>query len=112
MTSGVLLRQTAVGCAIAAVAVAAAGLLAGHPGVGMGLSGGLLLGSLNGYLIQGLLNRGVPFVAASMFRIVSFSLLVLLAAIVLRGDVWTLALGLALAQLVLVAVSIRKGLQR
>lgn len=112
MTSGVLLRQTAVGCAILAI-VAAAGLsLLGRPGTGVGLAAGLLLGSLNGYLIQGLLGRGAPFVAASLFRIIFFSSFVLIAAFMLRGDAWTVALGIGLAQLVMVAVGIRTGLQR
>ena len=112
MTSGVLLRQTAVGCAILAVAIAIAMALAGHPSIGFGLAAGLLLGSLNGYLIQGLLGRGAPFLAASLLRLVFFSSLVLLAALTLRGDAWTLALGIGIAQLVMVAVAIRKGLRR
>ena len=112
MTSGVLLRQSAVGCAILAVVVAVAASLGGHPGSGLGLAAGLLLGSLNGYLIQGLLGRGAPFVAASLLRIVFFSSLVLLAAFMLRGDAWTLALGIGIAQLVMVAVAIRKALRR
>ncbi|HKW73336.1 MAG TPA: hypothetical protein VJQ08_10965 [Candidatus Dormibacteraeota bacterium] len=112
MTSGILLRQTAVGCAVLGVAVVVGASLAGHPGAGLGVGAGLLLGSLNGYLIDGLLGRGAPFVAGSLLRLVFFSSLVLLAAFVLRGNAWTVALGIAVAQLVLVAFSIRTGLQR
>lgn len=106
-----MLRQTVVGCAILAVAGVVAGSVAGHTGWGLGIAAGLLLGSLNGYLIQGLLGRGTPFVAASLLRIVFFSSLVLIAAFVLRGQAWTVALGIGLAQLVMVAVGIRRGLR-
>jgi hypothetical protein len=112
VTTGVLLRQNAIACAVLAVAVALVTALAGHPTLGFGLASGLLLGSLNGYLIQGLLGRGAPFVAASLLRLVFFSSLVLLAALTLRGNAWTLALGLGLAQLVMAGVAIRRGLRR
>jgi hypothetical protein len=105
-----LLRQTVVGCAILAVAGAVTASAAGHMGWGLGLGAGLLLGSLNGYLIQGLLGRGTPFVAASLLRIVFFSSLVLIAALIFRGQAWTVALGIGLAQLVMVAVGVRRGL--
>jgi len=112
VTTGVLLRQNAIACAVLAVAVALGTAVAGHPTLGFGLASGLLLGSLNGYLIQGLLGRGAPFVAASLLRLVFFSSLVLLAALTLRGNAWTLALGLGLAQLVMAGVAIRRGLRR
>jgi hypothetical protein len=112
VTSGALLRQTLVGCAILAVAVVVVASAAGYPGHGFGVAGGLLLGSLNGYLIQGLMGRGAPFVASSLMRIVFFSSVVLLAAFVLRGEAWTVALGIGVAQLVMVGVGIRTGLQR
>ena len=107
-----MLRQTVVGCAILAVAAAVVASVAGHTGWGLGIAAGLLLGSLNGYLIQGLLGRGAPFVAASLLRIVFFSSLVLIAAFMLRGQAWTVALGIGLAQLVMVAVAVRRGLHR
>jgi len=51
-------------------------------------------------------------VAASLLRLVFFSSVVLLAALTLRGNAWTLALGLGLAQLVMAGVAIRRGLRR
>ena len=98
-------------CAIAAVASTAIASILGHPAAGLAMAAGLVLGSLNGYLIQGLLNRGAPFVAASLMRILFFSSLVLIAASTLRTNAWALALGIGLAQLVLVGVGIRKGLR-
>ena len=98
-------------CAIAAVAATAIAWALGHPAAGLAMAAGLVLGSLNGYLIQGLLNRGTPFVAASLMRILFFSSLVLIAAFTLRTNAWALALGLGLAQLALVGVGIRRGLR-
>lgn len=111
MTSGGLLRQTVVACSIAAVAATVIGSALGHPAAGLAMAAGLMLGSLNGYLIQGLLNRGAPFVAASLMRILFFSSLVLIAALTLRTNAWALALGIGLAQLVMVGVGIRRGLR-
>jgi hypothetical protein len=96
-------------CAIAAVAATVTAAVLGHPAAGLAMAAGLLLGSLNGYLIQGLLNRGTPFAASSLVRILFFSSLVLMGALILRNDAWALALGIGLAQLVMVGVGIRKG---
>lgn len=111
MTSAGLLRKTVVACSILSVAAVVAATAIGHLTIGLGLAAGLLLGSANGYLIQGLVNRGTPFVAASLLRIVFFTSIVLIAAITMRGAAWALALGIGLAQLVMVAVSVRKGLR-
>ena len=112
MTSGGLLRQTVLACSIAAACAAAAASVLGHVEAGLALAAGLVLGSLNGYFIQGLLNRGTPFVAASLMRILFFSSLVLIAALTLRTNAWALALGIGLAQLVMVGVGIRRGLRQ
>lgn len=108
MTSGGLVQKTVVACAIFSVAAVAGASLTGHIGLGLGFAAGLMIGSLNGYLIQGLLTRGTPFVAGSLLRILLFSSVVLLAAFALRGAAWTVALGIGLAQLVMVAFSIRQ----
>ena len=112
MTSGGLLRQTVLVCSIAAAGAAVVASALGHVEAGLAMAAGLVLGSLNGYLIQGLLNRGTPFVAASLMRILFFSSLVLFAALTLRANAWALALGIGMAQLVLVGVGIRRGLRQ
>ncbi len=111
MTSGGMLRKTVVACIAISIATAVAGLITGHTTVGFGLAAGLLLGSFNGYLIQGLLSRGTPFLASSLIRILLFSSLVLIAALMLRSMSWTLPLGIGVAQLVMVVVGIRQGLR-
>lgn len=111
MTSGGVLRKTAVTCLVVSIAAAVGGSITGYPTIGFGLAAGLLLGSFNGYLIQGLLSRGTPFFASSLLRIVFFSSVVVVAALLLRGMAWTIALGIGSAQLVMVVVSIRQGLR-
>ena len=112
MTSGGVQRQTVVACSILSVAVAVIASAIGQVTIGLGMAAGLMLGSANGYLIQGLLNRGAPFVAASLLRILLFSSLVLIAALTMRGSAWAVAMGIALAQLVMVAAGVRSGLRR
>jgi hypothetical protein len=77
----------------------------------MGIGAGLLLGSLNGYLLQALLGRGTPMVAGSLLRLVVFTSVVLVAALMLGSAAWTLPLGIGLAQLVLVGAGVRQGLR-
>jgi hypothetical protein len=111
MTSGRLLRRTVVACAAFAVASVVVGTLSGRAAYGLGVGAGLMLGSANGYLLSGLMARGAPFVAASLLRILFFSSLVLMAALMFRSSAWTLALGIGCAQLVMVAFGIRQGLR-
>ena len=112
MTSGGVLRQTVLACSILSVAVAVIATAIGHFGIGLGLAAGLMLGSANGYLIQGLLNRGAPFMAASLLRILFFSSVVLTAALTIRESAWTIALGIGLAQLVMIVAGVRSGLRQ
>ncbi|HSP09733.1 MAG TPA: hypothetical protein VLU92_09085 [Candidatus Dormibacteraeota bacterium] len=111
MMSGSLLKVTVTVCAVLAAAVAVAAALLGHASAGMGVAAGLLLGSLNGYLIQSLLGRGTPFVAGSLLRLVMFSAVALLAALLLRGEGWSVPLGIGVAQLVMVGAGVRQGLR-
>src|SRR5579859_4993227 len=111
MMSGGLLKVTVTICAVLAALVAAGGALIGHASVGMGLAAGLLLGSLNGYLIQSLLGRGTPFVAGSLLRLVMFSSIAIVAALLLRGIGWSIPLGIGVAQLVMVGAGVRQGLR-
>ena len=109
MTSGGMLRNTVAASSVLAAVIAVAGVVTDHMQVGFGVGAGLLLGSFNGYLIQELLKRGMPFVASSLLRILSLTAIVLMAAVLLRGNAWTIALGIGVAQLIMVAVSVRQG---
>jgi hypothetical protein len=111
MKSGGLLRDMVVTCAVIAVAAAGAGAITGHIATGLGLAAGLMLGSVNGYLIQGLMDRGTPFAASGVLRILLFSSFALAAAMALRSIAWTIPLGIGIAQLVMVGVGVRRGLR-
>jgi hypothetical protein len=111
MRSGGLLKTTVRACAVLAAATAAASALTGHLSLGLGIAAGLVLGSLNGYLIQALLGRGAPMVAGSLLRLVMFSSIVLVAALMLDAEAWTLPLGIGIAQLVMVGAGVRQGLR-
>lgn len=108
---GLLLKTTVTACAALAAAIVAGTALTGHLSLGLGVAAGLLLGSLNGFLIQALLGRGTPMVAGSLLRLVMFSSIVLIAALVLGTAVWTLPLGIGIAQLVMVGAGVRQGLR-
>jgi O-antigen/teichoic acid export membrane protein len=100
-----------VGCAVLAAITVIGSALTGHLGFGVGLAAGLVLGSFNGYVIQGLLARRAPFRLASLMRLVAFSGLVLVAAVLFGPQAWTVPLGIGLAQLVMVAAGVRQGLR-
>jgi len=98
-------------CAVLAAAVAAGSAITGHAPYGAGIAAGLLLGSLNGFLIQSLIRRGMPFAASSLLRLVVFSAVAVFAALTLRSVGWTIPLGLGIAQLVMVGAGVRQGLR-
>jgi hypothetical protein len=111
MRSAGVLKMTVTACAFLAAAIAIGTALFGHLPIGAGIGAGLLLGSLNGYLIQALLGRGTPMVAGSLLRLVLFTSIVVISALLLGTSAWTLPLGIGLAQLVLVGAGIRQGLR-
>jgi hypothetical protein len=106
-----MLRETVVASAVLAVAITLLAGLAGHLTFGLSVGAGLMLGSGNGYLVLVLLNHGTPFVASTMFRLISMTVLVLIASFVFGLTMWPAILGLAAAQLVMVAASVRQGMR-
>jgi hypothetical protein len=83
--------------------------LAGQWVLGAGVGTGIVLGSLNGFLIQFVLDRGAPILATSFLRLMMLTLLALLTARLLGGVVWPVVVGIAVAQLVMVGVGVRQG---
>jgi len=108
---GGILKETVAASAAAAVVAILAGALLGHFSTGAGLAAGLLIGSLNGPALTALMVRGAPFLASTILRLAAFSAVAIAVAIMLRSDAWTVLLGVAAAQGVLVATSIRRGLR-
>ena len=107
---GILKETVAASAAAAAVAILAGAVL-GHVSTGAVLAAGLLIGSLNGHALAAFMVRGAPFLASTIVRLAAFSAVAIAVSIVLRSDAWTVLLGVAAAQGVLVATSIRRGLR-
>jgi hypothetical protein len=83
--------------------------LAGRMLLGAGVGVGLVLGSLNGFVIKETLDRGMPMLATSLVRLALFTLLALLAARLVGISVWPVVAGIAAAQLVMVGIGVRHG---
>ena len=111
MRSGGVLKMTVTACALLAAAIVVGAASMGHMSLGVGIAAGLLLGSLNGYLLQALLGRGTPMVAGSLLRLAMLSVLAIGLALMLGTAAWTVPLGIGVAQLVMVAAGVRQGLR-
>ncbi len=111
MRFGGILKETVAASAAAAAVAILAGAALGHLSTGAALAAGLLIGSLNGHALAALMARGTPFVASTIVRLAAFSAVAIVAAILLRSDVWAVLLGVAAAQGMLVTASIRRGLR-
>ena len=111
MRFGGILKETVAASAAAAVVAILAGAVLGHFSTGAGLGAGLLIGSLNGHALAALMARGAPFVASTIVRLAAFSAVAIAVAILLRSEAWAALIGVAAAQGVLVAASIRRGLR-
>ena len=111
MSFGGILKETVVVSAAAAAIALLAGAAIGDLSLGAGLAAGLLIGSLNGPSVAALMARETPFVASTIVRLTAFSVAAIAVAVLLRSDVWAVLLGVAAAQGVLVAASIRRGLR-
>jgi hypothetical protein len=106
-----MLRETVIASAILALVATTISALFGQVSIGVGLAAGLLLGSANGYAIDALLGHAAPFLAASILRLATFSALGLLLAVVVGISAWSVMVGVAGAQLVMVGAGVRQGLR-
>ena len=106
------LNLTAAVCAgVAVVALVVAAAL-GQPLSGVALALGLILGAGNGFLAVRLLGIGVAFAATSILRLLILTMLAILSGFVLGWERAILvAAGMAVAQLVLSAASLREVLR-
>lgn len=109
MRVGGIQRETVAGSLVLAAAAFLVADLTGHSVLGLGLGTGLVLGSLNSFMIQAMLDRGAPVLATSVLRLAMFSLLALIAARLLGGLVWPVVMGMGVAQLVMVGIGVRRG---
>ena len=111
MTAGRVQRETLSISLALAVAVQLIAAPAGYESVGAPLALGLVVGSLNGFVIQVLLDRRAPILPTSILRLALLSLVALAVARLAGWSVWPLVAGIGIAQLVMVGVGVRQGLR-
>ncbi len=107
-----LVRNAAIVCAGAAVIAAVVGILLGHPAQGGALATGLAIGSVNGALAARLIALPVPFLATSLLRIVTLSMIAIAIGLAFGvANIWLVILGLGVAQVVLAGAALREQLR-
>ncbi len=107
-----LVRNAALVCAGAAVISAVVGLLVGHPAIGGALATGLAIGSINGAMAAKLIALPIPFLATSLLRIMTLSLIGIAIGLAFGiANVWLVILGLGISQVVLAAAALREQLR-
>lgn len=109
MRAGAIQRDAVVASLILTGAVMLVTGVAGQWVLGADVGTGIVLGALNGFLIQVVLDRGAPILATSFLRLMMLTLLALLAARLMGSVVWPVVVGIAAAQLVMVGVGVRQG---
>lgn len=106
-------RSAAIACAALAVVAAVIGLSVGQPFIGGAVATGLLLGTLNGAAAARLFNLPVPFLATSLARLLTLSMIGIAVGLAFGlARVWLVILGLGVAQLTLAAAALRASVQR
>jgi hypothetical protein len=107
-----LVRNAAFVCVGAAVIAAIVGLVVGHAAMGGALATGLVIGSINGAMAAKLISLPVPFLATSLLRIMTLSLIGVAIGLAFGiANVWLVILGLGVAQVVLAATALREQLR-
>ena len=106
-----LIRNAIVLSGFAAAAALIAGAVLGQFRTGLAISVGLVVGSLNGLLVQRSISLGVGFTALSLLRLMVLTALGLgIGLLIGLPQVWLVVVGIALAQLVLAAFAAREAL--
>jgi hypothetical protein len=106
---GRLVRAASLVAAAGAVVAVIVGAVLGHVRPGAALAIGLLLGSVNGLIAGRMIRMPVPFVASSMLRL--FTLSMIGAAIgwpLGVSNIWLVILGIGAAQILLAASALRE----
>jgi hypothetical protein len=107
-----LVRNAALVCAVAAVISAVVGIVLGHAGQGGALATGLAIGSINGALAARLISLPIPFLATSLLRIVTLSMIGIAIGLAFGiANVWLVILGLGISQVVLAAAALRESMR-
>jgi hypothetical protein len=106
-----IVRDTAaVSVALGSIAFLA-GFVINQRSIGLGLALGLVVGAMNGELIQRVVDSHAPFVISSIIRMASLSAVAILVAFLVGASPAALLLGVGAAQLVMVGAAVRQGLR-
>lgn len=111
MKVGSVLRDTVVVSTLTAALFLIAGIASGHAAVGFGLGAGLLIGSTNGHLVLATLRTRASFALVSVGRLIALSGVAVGVALVLGPYAWSVLIGVAAAQAVMVGAAVRQGLR-
>ncbi len=111
MREGNVQSQTLAASFVLAVTVVVVAALVGSMSFGAAVSLGLAIGSVNGFIIQLMLDRRMPILVTSFLRLALLSLLALAVARLSGLSVWPIVFGVGLAQLVMVGIGARQGLR-
>jgi hypothetical protein len=107
---GIVRETWAASVALASIAFLA-GFVLGQRSIGLGLALGLVVGAMNGELIQRVIDSGAPFVVSSVVRMAAVSAVAILVALLVGASPIAVLLGVAAAQFVMVATAVRHGLR-
>jgi hypothetical protein len=107
---GIVRRTVAASAVLAAIALLAA-FVVNQGSLGLGLALGLAVGAANAELIQRVIDSRSPFVVSSLVRMVLLSAVAIFAAFLGGASPVAVLLGVAAAQLVMVAAAVRQGLR-
>ena len=108
-----MIRHVSIVCAILAAAALVVFSLLARPLAGIALAVGLLLGAGNGFLAARFLRLPLPFVASSLARLVTLSMIGVAVGFALGvANIWLVILGVGASQFVLVAFALRAVARR
>ena len=106
-----LVRNAMVLSGLAAAAVLVFGVAVGQFRVGLAIAIGLIVGSMNGLLVQRSIRLGMGFTALSLARLMVLTAVGLgIGLLIGLAQVWLVVVGMALAQLVLAGFAVREAL--
>jgi hypothetical protein len=106
-----LIRNTVALSTLAAVAALGLGFLLGQGRNGVALAVGLIIGSVNGLLVQRSLALGMAFTPLSLIRLLLLTGLGLgIGMVIGLAQIWLVVGGIAVAQLLLAGWAVREAL--
>lgn len=111
MKAGDVQRETLIACLLLAGIAVVAGEVTNQLLPAVTIAGGLLLGSVNAFVFPAMFERGATGMVAALTRLAMFTSIAVVIAFVMAAPIWAVALGMGAAQMIMVAVGVRRGLR-